>query len=188
MDKTNPQADHVENSRGNDERSVKSHTLSRAVGLLVLLIGVIGVSVWRFLTGNKKTHQGDPSDESVRRGHEQSDANIRAIVLSGIGLFVTIGIIHILLLWKFGYFAAHRIEPSMPPSALASIERLPPEPRLQVSPQEDLKKMREAEDRILNRYGWVDEKAGIVRIPIGYAMELIVKRGLPVRSAKNDER
>jgi hypothetical protein len=32
----------------------------------------------------------------------------------------------------------------------------------------------------LNSYDWVDEKAGVVRIPIERAMELTVQRGLPV--------
>jgi len=32
----------------------------------------------------------------------------------------------------------------------------------------------------LNSYGWVDQKAGVVHIPIDRAMELIVQRGLPV--------
>jgi hypothetical protein len=33
----------------------------------------------------------------------------------------------------------------------------------------------------LYSYGWVDEKAGTVHIPIDRAMDLIVQRGLPVR-------
>jgi hypothetical protein len=32
----------------------------------------------------------------------------------------------------------------------------------------------------LNSYGWVDEKAGVARIPIERAMDLMVQRGLPV--------
>ncbi len=37
------------------------------------------------------------------------------------------------------------------------------------------------EEGLLYSYGWVDEKAGTVRIPIERAMDLIVQRGLPVR-------
>ena len=37
------------------------------------------------------------------------------------------------------------------------------------------------EDNELYSYGWVDEKAGTVHIPIDRAMELLVERGLPVR-------
>ena len=38
------------------------------------------------------------------------------------------------------------------------------------------------EERTLYSYGWVDERAGIVRIPIERAMDLLVQRGLPLRS------
>ncbi|MGO9650156.1 MAG: hypothetical protein ACLPOO_19150 [Terriglobales bacterium] len=37
----------------------------------------------------------------------------------------------------------------------------------------------------LNSYGWVDEKAGVARIPIERAMELTVQRGLPVYAQGN---
>jgi hypothetical protein len=38
------------------------------------------------------------------------------------------------------------------------------------------------EENTLYSYGWVDEKAGTVRIPIDRAMDLLVQRGLPVRA------
>ena len=41
--------------------------------------------------------------------------------------------------------------------------------------------MRAAENKILHSYGWIDEKKGVVRIPIERAMELTAQRGLPVR-------
>jgi len=34
------------------------------------------------------------------------------------------------------------------------------------------------EEQTLNTYGWVDQKAGVVRIPIERAMQLIAERGL----------
>jgi hypothetical protein len=33
----------------------------------------------------------------------------------------------------------------------------------------------------LNSYGWVDQQAGIARIPIDRAMALLAQRGLPTR-------
>jgi hypothetical protein len=55
-----------------------------------------------------------------------------------------------------------------------------PMPREQPDPRIDLKALREREDRELASYGWVNRPAGIVRIPIERAMQLIVERGLPV--------
>jgi len=37
------------------------------------------------------------------------------------------------------------------------------------------------QEKQLNSYGWVDEKAGVAHIPIKQAMDLIAQRGLPVR-------
>jgi hypothetical protein len=55
-------------------------------------------------------------------------------------------------------------------------------PRLQISPSDDLRTLREREDTDLNTYGWVDRSRGVVRIPINRAMDLLLERGLPVRS------
>ena len=39
------------------------------------------------------------------------------------------------------------------------------------------------EHEMLTTYGWMDRNAGIVRLPIERAKELILERGLPVRGA-----
>jgi hypothetical protein len=59
-------------------------------------------------------------------------------------------------------------------------------PHLQVVPAEDLKKFREREDAELNTYGWINRTAGVVRIPVTRAMELVLQRGLPSRSETNE--
>lgn len=58
-------------------------------------------------------------------------------------------------------------------------------PRLQLAPDVDLQAFRAREDAELNSYGWIDRTAGVVRIPIDRAMELIAQRGLPARSETN---
>ena len=47
----------------------------------------------------------------------------------------------------------------------------------------ELQQMRAAEDQILNSYGWVDQKKGVVRVPIARAIDLLAQRGLPMRAA-----
>ena len=65
--------------------------------------------------------------------------------------------------------------------------RVPPEPRLQTNPREDLRELRAQRRRAAHQYGWVDRNAGIVRIPIDEAMKLTLERGLPARQrADND--
>jgi hypothetical protein len=55
-----------------------------------------------------------------------------------------------------------------------------PNPRLEVDERNQLNGFLTKQDDTLYSYGWVDQKAGIVRIPIERAMDLLVQRGLPV--------
>jgi hypothetical protein len=56
-----------------------------------------------------------------------------------------------------------------------------PSPKLEEDERGQLNGIRMEEEKTLYSYGWVDEKAGTVRIPIERAMDLLVQRGLPVR-------
>ena len=55
----------------------------------------------------------------------------------------------------------------------------PPEPRLQVNEVQARKAYQEAQKFEMGSYGWIDDKEGIVRVPIERAMDLILKKGLP---------
>ena len=54
-----------------------------------------------------------------------------------------------------------------------------PQPRLETDERTEINDFRLQEEQKLDSYGWVDQNAGIVRIPIDRAMELIAQRGLP---------
>ena len=112
--------------------------------------------------------------------HEKRDANIRSLVMFGVGLFMTLCATIILMIKLFNYFTSSQ-ELGPPASPFANTRALPPGPRLQVEPREDLKQIRDAQESLLHHYRWIDQKSGVVRIPIERAMELIVQRGLPVR-------
>jgi len=56
-----------------------------------------------------------------------------------------------------------------------------PQPRLEENERTQLRSIIEDQDQKLATYDWVDKDKGILRIPIDRAMELIAKRGLPVR-------
>lgn len=58
-----------------------------------------------------------------------------------------------------------------------------PAPQLEINERTELNDIRLREEDTLSTYGWVDQKSGAVRIPIDRAMDLLVERGLPVRSA-----
>ena len=126
--------------------------------------------------------QGD-NPELHRNEREQSDVNIGGIFGFGAGLLVTGIVIHLLVFVLFRYFDAREARPvaAQFPLAVTSDTRVPPEPRLQTNPRQDLSDLRAREDHALTSYGWVDKNAGIVRIPIEQAMKLTLDRGLPAR-------
>jgi hypothetical protein len=58
-------------------------------------------------------------------------------------------------------------------------------PHLQLMPPEELKEFRAKEEAELNSYGWINHTAGVVRIPVNRAMDLLLQRGLPARTGTN---
>ena len=120
--------------------------------------------------------------------HEESDVNILAIFGFGGGLMAVAVVVLLVIYVLFGFFDGRERAtiPAEYPLA-AQADKVPPEPRLQEHPREDLSELRAREDEILTSYGWVDRNAGIVRIPIDAAMKLTLERGLPAR-AENEPR
>ncbi len=119
--------------------------------------------------------------ENPERRYETRDVTTRNIVHSAIGLAVlmAVGLASSWLVMK--YFV--RVQPLGPPaSPFDNTRTLPPSPRLQVSPAENLKEYKAKEESKLKSYGWVDRNAGIARIPIERAMEISLRRGFPVRA------
>jgi len=121
-----------------------------------------------------------PGTDSTSRHHEASDVRLESILLCGIALIVLTTVVLLVAYWLFGDFAARRAKFQVPPSPLAETRQRFPEPRLQVAPAQDLQQMRAAEEAVLSSYGWGDQAAGFVRMPIDRALDLVVERGLPV--------
>jgi len=128
--------------------------------------------------GTSLLHSGSGSPP----GYELRDVNVRLFAAFMTGLSV-LAIAGMLVVWAFTELMASREQKPEPPvSPLAgTLPKEPPEPRLQVRPAADLQKVRLSEQEILNSYAWIDEKGGIVRIPIGRAMDHLAERGLPAR-------
>lgn len=126
---------------------------------------------------------GSPGGESPANGpgHERSDVSISAIVKFGVGLAIVAVVVQVAmwgLLRSFETGAKKRDRP-VPPMVAASLRRTPREPRLEPNPLAPRIAAQAREDAILTSYGWADRGAGIARIPIDRAMELLVERGLP---------
>ena len=122
--------------------------------------------------------QRPPGLLDPQTGHEQTDVNAWAIGRFGIALvllcIVTLG----LLLGLFRFFESLAGGPA---TRVEEPARLPAAPTLETTPVQDLGAIRAQEEKVLSTYGWVDQQKGIVRIPIGRAIDLLAQRGLPAR-------
>ena len=114
-------------------------------------------------------------------GYERSDLKPGTIALFGIGLAVVIGAAVVITSLFVHYRALQHSRQETAVPRLAGEREATPEPRLQVDAPNELRQMRAAEDAALNSYGWVDKEAGVVKIPVDRAMEILAKKGLPAR-------
>lgn len=109
------------------------------------------------------------------------EIDLRALGTFAAALLVTVVFVLVLIQVVLTGFRirATRHDPPPSPLAEANVRHLPPEPRLQPDPVRDMVTLRAAEDVALTTYGWVDRGAGVGRIPIARAMDLVIERGLP---------
>ena len=125
----------------------------------------------------------DQGDTGAEGKYERQDINLRVVSVFLGGVVLTIVAVFLVASWMFDDFAAGLSRQDTALSPLAE-QQVPPGPLLKVTPRADLRAFRRREDTILQSYGWIDRKAGIVRIPIDQAMKLLAERGLPVPARK----
>ena len=147
----------------------------------------------------------DPIQTAKHQGHgdyERSDVSIAAILYFLIGLAIVCVLAYFVVEGLFWYLDKRAEATQTPVSPLVTsvpkdTRRIPPQygndydkylkegfpaPQLETDERTELNGIRQREAETLSTYGWVDQKAGTVRIPIDRAMELLAQRGLPVRS------
>jgi hypothetical protein len=122
-------------------------------------------------------HQAKPG-----AGYEQSDANIPDLLKFGFWMALVIAVTLFAMKWTFHYMERTQTV-SVPAGPFTRPRELPPSPRLQVEPHQELKDYCEAEVKELNSYGWINQRLHVVRIPIDRAMDLVLQNGLPVRAS-----
>jgi hypothetical protein len=121
-----------------------------------------------------------------RQGHGASTepAGVSTgVVLQFAVVLVVVSVVCMGLVGGFFFFLERRTEATEARPMPVEIEhpataeqKLPPEPRLEIDPQEGLAALQTAENERLASYGWVDKPNGVVRIPIERAMALMVER------------
>lgn len=120
--------------------------------------------------------------------HEHTDVPVGPVVKFLLALSFVAIVIHVGMYFFFEVLEdrVKREEPAPGPFA-EERSNIPPEPRLhlmpghEVHPLDEWKQMRATEEEALSSYGWVDAKAGVVRIPIEEGKRLVLQQGLPSR-------
>jgi hypothetical protein len=116
-------------------------------------------------------------------GHEQSEVSVRLIVVSLAFLAVATFLVLMLVIGIFRYFyASYGTEEAVKQSQPV----VPPQPRIEVAPYEELQQLRVKEDHILNSYAYVDKQTGVVRVPIDRAIDMLATKGLPSHNYLDD--
>jgi hypothetical protein len=124
-------------------------------------------------------------------GYEHEDLSPKGVFYFMAGLAVLGVVIHLIISSMYGYLdrydKAH--QPPVNPLLTTSPDtrrvtrantRGFPQPRLEENEIRQLDQVIQTQNETLASYGWVDQKAGVVRIPIDRAMEIVAQHGLPV--------
>lgn len=125
------------------------------------------------------------SPESIRAGHELTDVKIAPLLQFG----VMLAIVAALTMWGMfkmydameAYFAARA--PTAHP--MASSGGAPTGPLLQANEITDYRAYAASQASQVSgdsAYSWIDQPAGIVRVPLERARELVLQQGLPHRA------
>jgi hypothetical protein len=130
---------------------------------------------------------GSPTPHGHGHGHGANagteapgfDREVATAVLwkSAVALLV-VTLVSMAAMWMMlRLFESQTARLDLPPSPLAeaNVRDLPPEPRLQVTPESELQAFRAQQAERLRSYGWSDRANGRVHIPIDKAMELLLE-------------
>jgi hypothetical protein len=134
-------------------------------------------------------------DQNDEQGFESRDLKPGGLYGFFVGLAVCTGIVFFIMLGVYHFMDSYEKshEPPMSPMAKTEtdtretdtpvvakqMENTFPQPRLETSEPTEIRDFRLKEEQQLHSYGWVDQSAGVVHIPIDQAMQLIAERGLP---------
>ena len=149
--------------------------------------------------GVPRSHAGHRHSEeemhNVDVAHEHADIDISGIVSAAIGLAAITAVAFVLMggLFRLLDSRARKADPIVSPLAAAPTQMprhiagpepfgAAPGPQLLTNEPAVLRQQRSTEESQLSGYGWVNEKAGVARMPIAEAKKLLAERGLPARA------
>ena len=142
-------------------------------------------------------HGALPRHDTV--SYETRDVTVRSIYWYLIALTISVAASFFICVYVLRYterFVSRHDAPMMPARAAMGPDYrvMPPEPRLQgvpghdTDPQQDHRDKVRADNEANEKYGWVDQNAGIAQIPVKEAMKIIAQKGLPATPAAPEKK
>jgi len=130
-------------------------------------------------TDSNTLPQGFPRPDA--EGHERSDIAVKWVFACVVAFFASGIAIHFIIAGQLFHLSKQsppRDQWARSGTFRPSMEQAKNFPRLQVSPPADLEAFLAREEAELHSYGWINKTAGVVRIPIERAIEMIAEKRL----------
>lgn len=154
-------------------------------GWWAALTGALSYWLWRrWRSGGQEQPAAAVRQRSMEQGHEEETTSTPGVLIS-VALIVALVAVSVWGIVAFiGVLEEEGTQP-VPELRVSDVGEAPvediPRPRLQVDPGIDLQDLHRWEHERLHTYGRIDGRADSTRlhVPIGRAMKLIARRGLP---------
>ena len=141
-------------------------------------------------TSHGAAHGGDGELRNPDVSYEKADVQATTIYWYLGALAISVILSYVVCVYVLRLTTKIAVEYDTPPPVIrqemgSAFEDMPPEPRLQGvpghsnDPQTDLRLKIEADTEANQKYGWIDQNAGIAQIPVQDAMKIIAEKGLP---------
>lgn len=117
-------------------------------------------------------------------GHEENVVRLSTTVWLTIASIITMAVVHFALLGGLKWAEQERkamtaANPPVFPGREAMTPEQFPSPRLEKDYDEEINQVLPEQKALTENYAWVDEKAGIARIPVDRAIDILAEKGLP---------
>ena len=139
---------------------------------------------------------GDPEPKNDTVAFESSDVDTRTILAYLFYLAISVAAAFLVSVYVFRFTTTLAVDSRTPPPPVRKGvgPTVPSAPYLQGAPyspddgQLDLRNKRAEDEAANDKYGWIDQQAGIAQIPVDEAMKIIVAKGLPGAAAPAAEK
>ena len=116
-------------------------------------------------------------------GHETKEVSVPFVFASLSALIIGAFLVSLLVIGIFQFFK-NTYHPDEADKAFRQV--IPPAPRIDPHPSEELLSIRAREDHQLSTYAIIDQQKGTVRVPIDRAIDMLAQKGLPAHNYLDD--